>query len=451
MAARKKYFGTDGIRAAVGNAPMTPEFVLRLGWAAGTTLARRRGDLILVGKDTRASCDVFEAALQAGLTAAGVDVGLVGVLPTPGVAHLTRVSHAAAGIVISASHNPYSDNGIKFFSSEGVKLSDALELEIESALERRTKGRCEVADAPGTTRRIEDAEDNYANFCRGLLPASVRLSGLRLIVDCAHGATWRVAPRVYRSLGAEVATLGAEPDGCNVNRDCGTVSPGALQRAVAAGDADLGIAFDGDGDRVLMVTADGRLVDGDELLFIIADGLLRKGALRGGVVGTEMSNLGLETALRERGIGFARAAVGDRHVAQMMHAKDWRLGGEPAGHIICLDCARTGDAIGASLLVLRVLVENRTTLDAAAAAMHKYPQVLVNVPLRDGCDYNGGTPAVAHAVASARAALGGDGRVLVRASGTEPLLRIMVEAHAEDACRLWAERIADEARRALGA
>ncbi len=446
MATQRKYFGTDGIRAPVGSAPMTPEFVLQLGWAAGMVLARERDELILVGKDTRASCDVFEAALQAGLTAAGVNVGLVGVLPTPAVAYLTHTLRAAAGVVISASHNPYSDNGIKFFSSEGVKLSDARELEIE----RRMEASLEMDDAPGAARRIEDAEDNYADFCRGLLPASVRLDGLRLAVDCAHGATWRVAPRVYRSLGAEVTTLGVEPDGFNVNRERGTVSPTALQRAVAEGDADLGVAFDGDGDRVLMVAGDGRLVDGDELLFIIADGLQRKGALRGGVVGTEMSNLGLETALRKRGIGFARAAVGDRYVAQMMRDKGWGLGGEPAGHVICLDYARTGDAIAASLLVLRVLIEERTTLAAAAAAMRKCPQVLINVPLPEARDFNGGEPAVERTVASARAALGGDGRVLVRASGTEPLLRIMVEARAEDACRLWAGRIADEARRALG-
>ena len=447
MATPRKYFGTDGIRAAVGSAPMTPEFVLKLGWAAGAVLARRRGDLVVVGKDTRRSCDVFEAALQAGLTAAGVNVGLVGVLPTPAVAHLTQALDAAAGVVISASHNPHSDNGLKFFSSAGVKLPDALELEIE----RRMEAPLAMDAAPGTTRRVEDAEDRYVDFCRGALPAPVRLDGLRLAVDCAHGATWRVAPRVYRSLGAEVTTLGVEPDGFNVNRECGAVSPAALQRAVAGGDADLGVAFDGDGDRVLMVTGDGRLVDGDELLFIVADGLQRKGALRGGVVGTEMSNLGLETALRERGVGFARAAVGDRHVAQMMRDKGWRLGGEPAGHIICLDYAQTGDAIGASLLVLRALIDNRATLAAATAPMRKCPQVLINVPLRDAGDLNGGAPAVERAVASARAALGGDGRVLVRASGTEPLLRIMVEARAEDVCRLWAGRIADEARRALGA
>ena len=447
MAAPRKYFGTDGVRGAVGVPPMTPETVRQLGWAAGRVFARG-GGRVLVGRDTRVSGEMLEAALCEGLAAAGVGVGLLGVLPTPAIAHLARELGAVAGAVISASHNPYQDNGIKFFSSEAVKLSDDEELEIEHWMERHAEASPEAAAAPAAPERVDDAAERYIRFCLAAVPPTMRLDGLRLAVDCAHGAVWQVAPRVYRSLGAEVTLLGAAPDGYNINRDCGTTSPAALQRAVADGGANLGIAFDGDGDRVLMVAADGRLVDGDELLFVIADGLRRKGVLRGGVVGTEMSNLGLETALHERGIGFERAAVGDRYVVQKMKDKGWTLGGEPAGHIICLDKATTGDAIIASLVVLQMLVESGADLGAASAAVCKCPQVLVNVPLRrrsDGC-----IPEVEHVVAKAQKALGGGGRVLVRASGTEPLLRIMVESQIEDTSRLWAGRIAAEARRSLG-
>ncbi|MDD9807063.1 MAG: phosphoglucosamine mutase [Gammaproteobacteria bacterium] len=445
MAADRKYFGTDGVRGVVGTPPMTPEMVRQLGWAAGQVFARGGGGRVVIGRDTRVSGEMLEAALCTGLAAAGVGVGLLGVLPTPAVAYLARELGAVAGAVISASHNPYRDNGIKFFSSEAVKLSDDEELEIE----RRMEASCEAAAVPGAVAQVDGAGERYLRFCLAAVPETMRLDGVRLAVDCAHGAVWQVAPQVYRSLGAEVTLLGAAPDGRNINRDCGTTSPAALQRAVAEGGADLGIAFDGDGDRVLMVAADGRLVDGDELLFIIADGLHRRGGLRGGVVGTEMSNLGLETALRERGIGFERAAVGDRYVMQKMTDMGWTLGGEPAGHIICLDKTTTGDAIIASLVVLQTLVESGDDLGAAAAAVHKCPQVLVNVPLRRRLD--GQVPEVERAAATARRALGAGGRVLVRASGTEPLLRIMVESQLEDTSRLWAGRIADEARRSLGA
>lgn len=452
MAADRQYFGTDGVRGVVGTPPMTPEMVRRLGWAAGCVLARG-GGRVVIGRDTRASGKMLEEALCMGLVDAGTGVGLLGMLPTPAVAYLARELGAVAGAVISASHNPYQDNGIKFFSSEAVKLSDDEELEIERCMERREQAPPEAAApkaaTPEAVTHIADGGERYIRFCLAAVPETMRLDGVRLAVDCAHGAVWRVAPQVYRSLGAEVTLLGAAPDGRNINRDCGTTSPAALQRAVVEGGADLGIAFDGDGDRVLMVAADGRLVDGDELLFIIADGLHRRGGLRGGVVGTEMSNLGLETALRERGIGFERAAVGDRYVMQKMNETGWTLGGEPAGHIICLDKTTTGDAIIASLVVLQTLVESGDDLGAAAAAVHKCPQVLVNVPLSRRLD--GRVPEVERAAAKARQALGDGGRVLVRASGTEPLLRIMVESQLEDTSRLWAGRIADEARRSLGA
>jgi len=475
MAADRKYFGTDGVRGVVGTPPMTPETVRRLGWAAGCVLARG-GGRVVIGRDTRVSGEMLEAALCAGLADAGAGVGLLGILPTPAVAYLARELGAAAGAVISASHNPYQDNGIKFFSSEAVKLSDDEELEIERRMEHSGQTPPGVAApepivceavvpepatpepaahttapepaAPEPVTHITDAGERYISFCLDAVPDTISLDGVRLAVDCAHGAVWQVAPQVYRSLGAEVTLLGAAPDGRNINRDCGTTSPAALQRAVVEGGADLGIAFDGDGDRVLMVAGDGRLVDGDELLFIIADGLHRRGALRGGVVGTEMSNLGLETALRERGIGFERAAVGDRYVMQKMADRGWTLGGEPAGHIICLDKTTTGDAIIASLVVLQTLAESGADLGAAAAAVHKCPQVLVNVPLHRRLD--GQAPEVERAAAKARQALGDGGRVLVRASGTEPLLRIMVESQLEDTSRLWAGRIADEARRSLG-
>jgi len=485
MVADRKYFGTDGVRGVVGTPPMTPEAVRRLGWAAGCVLARG-GGRVVIGRDTRVSGEILEEALCAGLADAGAGAGLLGVLPTPAVAYLARELGAAAGAVISASHNPYQDNGIKFFSSEAVKLSDDEELEIERRIEHSeqtppgvaapesavrkattsetaahiTTAKAAAPEAatpepaargaatPETITHIIDGGERYIRFCLDAVPGAMRLDGVHLAVDCAHGAVWRVAPQVYRSLGAEVTLLGAAPDGRNINRDCGTTSPAALQRAVVEGGADLGIAFDGDGDRVLMVAGDGRLVDGDELLFIIADGLHRRGALRGGVVGTEMSNLGLETALRERGIGFERAAVGDRYVMQKMADKGWTLGGEPAGHIICLDKTTTGDAIIASLVVLQTLAESGDNLGAAAAAVHKCPQVLVNVPLQRRLD--GQAPEVERAAAKARQALGDGGRVLVRASGTEPLLRIMVESQLEDTSRLWAGRIADEARRSLG-
>ena len=437
MTGTRKYFGTDGIRGEVGRPPITVDFVLRLGWAAGTVLAGGGRGKIIIGKDTRISGYMFESALEAGLTAAGTDVMLLGPIPTPAVAYMARTLRATAGIVISASHNSYSDNGIKFFSGDGGKLSEGAEIEIEAALDSamETAGSTDI----GKAARIGDAAGRYIEFCKSTAPPGMDLQGLRIAVDCAHGATYHVAPSVFSELGAEVIPIGCAPDGLNINDGCGVVAPGALRKAVQGSRADLGIAFDGDGDRVVMVDAAGEVVDGDELLFIIAAARDASGRLSGPVVGTEMSNLGLEEALRSRGIGLCRARVGDRYVLELMHRHGSTVGGEASGHVICLDRTTTGDGIVSALQVLQALVRSGRTLADAKRGMSKYPQALRNVPAARHFDPDSDAGFRA-ALAKARAALGDGGRVLVRPSGTEPLVRIMVEG----AARSEVERIADE-------
>jgi len=448
----RRYFGTDGVRGRVGEPPITPDFVMRLGNAAGRILAApggpvRAGDAghagVVIGKDTRVSGYMLESALQAGLSAAGVDVYLCGPMPTPAVAYLTRALRLSAGIVISASHNPYEDNGIKFFSGDGNKLPDAIELAIEREIDAPLVT-C-ASDRLGRARRIPDAAGRYIEFCKATFPGSLDLRGLRIVVDSAHGATYHVAGPVLHELGAEVVAIGNHPDGFNINREVGATHPGALCAAVTAHGADLGIALDGDGDRLVMCDATGTVYDGDQLLYAIALDRLERGELRGGVVGTQMSNLALERALAGRGIGFERARVGDRYVLERLLERGWELGGENSGHILCLDRHTTGDGIVSALQVLCALVRDGRSLAETAGALHLWPQVLVNVPVRDratGLE----SPAVRAAVAEAERALGERGRVLLRPSGTEPLVRVMVEADDEPLARRWAESIAGEVR-----
>ncbi|MFL6608783.1 MAG: phosphoglucosamine mutase [Pseudomonas sp.] len=435
----KKYFGTDGIRGRVGEYPITPDFMLKLGWAAGMAFRKMGACKVLVGKDTRISGYMFESALEAGLTSAGADVMLLGPMPTPAIAYLTRTFQAQAGIVISASHNPHDDNGIKFFSGKGTKLPDEIELMIE-----------ELLDAPmtvvesskiGKVSRINDASGRYIEFCKGSVPTGTSFSGLKIVVDCAHGATYKVAPSVFRELGAEVVVLSAQPNGLNINHNCGSTHTEALQAAVLAEQADLGIAFDGDGDRVLMVDHTGTVVDGDELLFIIARDLHGRGKLQGGVVGTLMSNLGLELALADLDIPFVRANVGDRYVISELLERNWVIGGENSGHIVCFDHTTTGDAIIAALQVLMALKARNESLAQSRQALRKCPQVLINVR------FGGGASPLEHAMvkqASDRVtqAMAGRGRVLLRKSGTEPLVRVMVEGEDEAQVRGYAEELA---------
>ena len=445
----RKYFGTDGIRGKVGEAPITPEFALRLGYAAGKVLARAgkgaERPAVLIGKDTRISGYMLESALEAGLAAAGVDVLLVGPMPTPGVAYLTRALRLSAGIVISASHNPYDDNGIKFFSGAGVKLPDRVEAAIEAELARPLQ--CKKSAQLGKARRIDDAVGRYIEFCKSTFPTHLDLKGLSLVMDSAHGAGYHIAAHVFHELGADVAEIGNKPDGYNINLACGATHPQALQAAVRKQRADLGIALDGDGDRLVMVDASGRVYDGDQLLYVIASHRQRRNQFKGGVVGTLMTNLGMEHALARLKIPFARARVGDRYVLEMLQAKDWELGGENSGHIVCLDRHTTGDGIISALQVLGALREHRTTLAKAAAAVKLYPQILVNVRTARrfgfGADRN-----VRRAVAQAEAALDGSGRVLLRASGTEPVIRVMVEGKSRSAVARWAETIAAAVRKA---
>jgi phosphoglucosamine mutase len=446
----RKYFGTDGVRGKVGEEPITPEFVMRLGYAAGKVLAgiRRKGrerPAVLIGKDTRVSGYMLESALEAGLSAAGVDVLLVGPMPTPAVAYLTRALRLSAGIVISASHNPYDDNGIKFFSGDGAKLPDATETAIERELARPLK--CMSSSRLGKARRIDDAAGRYIEFCKTTFPSSLHLRGMRIVVDCAHGAAYHVAPHVFHELGADVETVGVDPDGFNINDGVGATSPQALQAAVKRHKADLGIALDGDGDRIVMVDAAGKLHDGDQLLYIIARHRKQKGELTGGVVGTQMTNLAFEHALARLKIPFARAKVGDRYVLEMLLARRWKLGGENSGHIVCLDKHTTGDGIVSALQVLRALAESGTTLAKAASALVLYPQVLVNVPLRKRGDPMA-SPAVKRAVKQVEAGLDGGGRVLLRPSGTEPVFRVMVEGRHRLQVQRGADIIAEAVRRA---
>ncbi|WP_300727838.1 phosphoglucosamine mutase [Pseudomonas sp.] len=435
----KKYFGTDGIRGRVGVYPITPDFMLKLGWAAGMAFRSKGACRILVGKDTRISGYMFESALEAGLSAAGADVMLLGPMPTPAIAYLTRTFHAEAGIVISASHNPHDDNGIKFFSGEGTKLPDDMELMIEELLDAPMT--VVESDKLGKVSRINDASGRYIEFCKSSVPTSTNFSGLKVVLDCAHGATYKVAPSVFNELGANVVVLSAQPNGLNINDNCGSTHMGQLQAAVLAEGADLGIAFDGDGDRVLMVDHTGAIVDGDELLFIIARDLQERGKLQGGVVGTLMSNLGLELALAELNIPFVRANVGDRHVIAGLQERDWQVGGENSGHIVCFQHTTTGDAIIAALQVLLALRRRGESLAQARQALRKCPQVLVNVRFSGGVDPVE-HPAVKEACARVTEAMKGRGRVLLRKSGTEPLVRVMVEGDDENLVRGYADELA---------
>ena len=439
----RRYFGTDGIRGRVGEGMITPDFVLKLGWAAGRVLAKGNGGKVLIGKDTRISGYMFESALEAGLVAAGVNIRLLGPMTTPGVAYLTRTFRASAGIVITASHNPYQDNGIKFFSPDGDKLPDEVEEAIEAELEQPL--RTVESAALGKVRRVEDANGRYIEFCKSTIPSSMNFRGLKVVVDCAKGATYNTAPYVFEELGAEVVRLGTEPDGFNINRAVGSTQPDALRQAVVGEKADLGIAFDGDGDRVLMVDSTGRLVDGDRLLYVIAKDRSAGGAMRGEVVGTLMSNLGFEHALGRLGIGFVRANVGDRYIMEHLKRVDGILGGEPSGHIICRDRTSTGDGIVAALQVLAGLKRLETSLDAICAEVECYPQVLINVRTGERRDVVS-LPAVRDAVAAAECELAGRGRLLLRTSGTEPLVRVMVEGVDEGEVRRLGEWLAEVVR-----
>lgn len=445
---KKKYFGTDGIRGKVGLDPINAEFVLKLGWAAGRVLAKQGRGKVLIGKDTRISGYMFESALEAGLSAAGVDIRLLGPMPTPAIAYLTRTLHAQAGIVISASHNPYYDNGIKFFSAEGTKLSDDIEFEIEAELEKSMQ----TVDSSllGKAERMLDAGGRYIEFCKSTIPMQMNFKGLKIVVDCAHGATYQVAPSVFEELGAQVIRMGVQPNGLNINAGCGSTHPQALCTAVTANGADVGIAMDGDGDRVVMVDHLGELVDGDELLFIIARSRLNTNSLNGAVVGTVMSNLGLEQALNAHGIALKRAAVGDRHVLEMLYQGGWSLGGETSGHIICLDRATTGDAIVAALQVLAAMIHSGQTLHDVKAGMNKYPQCMINVPFTG--KFNLATCKEAQtALHDVETQLNGSGRVLLRSSGTEPLLRVMVEGEDAQKVESLARYLAAAVRQATAA
>ena len=443
----RKYFGTDGIRGRVGEFPITPEFMLKLGWAAGMAFRKQGKCRILIGKDTRISGYMFESALEAGLSAAGADVMLLGPMPTPAIAYLTRTFHAEAGIVISASHNPHHDNGIKFFSGQGTKLPDEVEQMIEELLDVPMT----VVESAqlGKVSRINDAAGRYIEFCKSSVPTSTDFAGLKIVIDCANGAAYKVAPSVLRELGAEGVVLSAHPDGLNINHACGSTHVEALQAEVLAHQADLGIALDGDADRVLMVDHTGALVDGDELLFIIARDLQERGKLSGGVVGTLMSNLGLELALADLGIPFVRAKVGDRYVISELLERNWQLGGENSGHLVCFHHTTTGDAIIAALQVLLALQRRGQSLAEARQGLRKCPQVLINVRFAGGFD-----PLESHSVqnASARVTemMAGRGRVLLRKSGTEPLVRVMVEGDDEIQVRDYADELARVVSEACG-
>ena len=425
----RKYFGTDGIRGRVGQYPITPEFCLRLGWAVGTTFAKQGQAHVLIGKDTRISGYMLESVLESGLAAAGADVTLVGPMPTPAIAYLTRTLHADAGIVISASHNPYYDNGIKFFNNQGTKLGDDVELEIEAQLEEKMA--CVDSDRLGKANRLTDAAGRYIEFCKATVDRNFNLRGMRLVLDCAQGATYHVAPRVFEELGADVIVIGAEPNGTNINEGCGSTAPELLQQKVLEYRADAGIAFDGDGDRVVMVDNTGRVLDGDELLYIIACHRKATDRLQGGLVGTVMTNFGLEKALAAENIPFARAKVGDRYVTELLHKKGWQVGGESSGHILCLDLTTSGDAIVAALQALVPVVTTGKGISELAAGMQKLPQVMINVKTADPTAMSE-CQAMQAAVQKMTDGLGDRGRILVRPSGTEPLLRIMAEGEDED-------------------
>ncbi len=435
----RRYFGTDGIRGEVGSETINPEFVLKLGWAVGKVLAAENQRKVVIGKDTRISGYMFESALQAGLSAAGVDVRLLGPMPTPAIAYLTRTLHASAGIVISASHNPHYDNGIKFFSSEGTKLPDKVEYEIEAKMDEpmTTVESSEL----GKAMRIGDAGGRYIEYCKSTIPMGMELRGLKIVVDCAHGATYFVGPSVFKELGAEVFVMGNKPDGLNINHECGSTSPKALQEQVLKHGADLGIGFDGDGDRLVMVDEKGEVLDGDELIFIIAQARKKAGLLNGGVVGTVMSNIGMELALKDQGVAFERAKVGDRYVIEMMKQHGWKLGGESSGHIICLDKSTTGDGIVSALQVLEAMMNSERTLNELKGGMRKYPQTMINVRIKEKVDI-ANNEVINAAVKDVESQLAGKGRVLLRPSGTEPVIRVMIEGNDPVEVDLLAKELA---------
>jgi len=440
---KESYFGTDGIRGRVGDPPITVDFLLKLGWAAGRVFSRQvdSNPTVVVGKDTRISGYLFESALEAGFSAAGVDIILLGPMPTPAIAHLTRSLGAVAGVVISASHNPYQDNGIKFFSTDGEKLPTRLQDEIEAELA------LDIEQVPphrlGKAHRVEDASGRYIEYCKATVPYGTHFDGLKLVVDCANGATYRIAPSVFKELGAEVVAIHHKPDGLNINEQCGSTHPDSLARRVLEERADLGIAFDGDGDRVLLVDHEGSLIDGDQILFVLATARQANGGLRGGVVGTVMSNFGLEEIFQRMEVPFVRSAVGDRHVHQALRERDWVLGGEASGHILCLDRAMTGCGIVSALQVLEVVARTRQSLKALAEGMFKYPQVMINVPIEGSARAIVDDDAqVAKAVKSVEQTLDEQGRVILRPSGTEPVVRVTVEGRRLNQVQQLAEQLA---------
>lgn len=442
---KKQFFGTDGIRGTVGTYPITPDFMLKLGWAAGRVLGGESGGKILIGKDTRISGYLIESALEAGLSAAGIDVQLLGPMPTPAIAYLTQTLHAKAGIVISASHNPFEDNGIKFFSAEGTKLGDDVEHAIEAELNKEIV--CNKSEFLGKASRLEDARGRYIEFCKSTFPRELNLNSLKIVIDCANGATYQIAPKVFEELGAEVIEIGISPDGMNINAGFGSTSPENLQKEVLNHKADLGVAFDGDGDRLIMVDQNGELVDGDQLLYVIAMAAYAKGSLKGGVVGTLMTNLGLEHAFKQHEIPFSRAGVGDRYVMEQLLGKNWRLGGESSGHLICLEQTTTGDGIIAALQVIAAVVEQGKSLKELAEGMKKYPMVLINVRVTKKPDLDNDSEIQAR-LAEAEAELADSGRVLLRPSGTEPLIRVMVEGQDKVQVESVAQKLADVVKKA---
>ncbi|GAA0857582.1 phosphoglucosamine mutase [Aliiglaciecola litoralis] len=443
MSARK-YFGTDGIRGKVGESVINPEFVMKLGWAAGKVLAGQGTNKVLIGKDTRISGYMLESCLEAGLSAAGINIGLLGPMPTPAIAYLTKTFRSEAGIVISASHNPFYDNGIKFFSAKGFKLDDEIELAIERQMDEPME--CVASHKLGKAYRIEDAAGRYIEFCKGTFPSDLNLKSLKIVVDCAHGATYHIAPNVLSELGAEVIEIGTRPDGVNINHKVGATSMKAVRDAVVENKADLGFALDGDGDRIMMVDHLGNVIDGDQLIYIIARDSLKSGRLNGGVVGTLMSNLGLEIALNKLGVAFLRSDVGDRYVMELLQQRGWSIGGENSGHVLNLNVTSTGDGIVAGLQVITAMLRSDMSLHELCQGMDMYPQTLVNVRFSEGANPLDDADVKA-AVVEAERQLGKTGRVLLRKSGTEPLIRVMVEAEKNEDSTKWAEYIADAVRK----
>jgi phosphoglucosamine mutase len=438
---QRKYFGTDGIRGHVGLSNINPEFVLKLGWAVGRVLANGHRKKVVIGKDTRVSGYMLESALEAGLSAAGVDVALLGPMPTPAIAYLTQTLRANAGIVISASHNLFEDNGIKFFSAEGGKIPDSVELAIEAELDKKME--TVPSEQLGKATRINDATGRYIEFCKSTIPSMTRLSGLKIVVDCANGATYHIAPNVFAELGAQVTAIGNKPDGFNINQDCGSTSPAHLIQKVLSTGADIGIGLDGDGDRVLLVDAKGNVIDGDQILYIIAKDRHERGVLHGGVVGTIMSNYGLEMAITELGIPFIRSNVGDRYVLEALRENNWKIGGETSGHIVCLDKTTTGDGIVAALQVLSIMVKQGKSLQELTGGISLLPQSLVNLKTTHA-SLLANNSEVIRVVKSLETTLQGEGRVLLRPSGTEPLLRVMVEGQNQSLVVQQAQKLCDD-------